>query len=207
MIITEIVPKGNHLCEIVTNGTVFYLDKTYLKQTGLKVGNELTSKEISFHLKESDYMRAKSKALWLLDRADRSEKVLAEKLVQSGIKKETAKTVIERLKELGLVDNRRYAENLARYYLENNRSKRQTFAKLYEKGLPSELIKEVLSGSETDEKEQIKAVIEKKYKAKLETKENRQKTVAALLRRGFNYGSIKSALAEYEIELESEEYC
>lgn len=206
MKITEIKPQKGHLFKITADEKEFFLDRDYLNESGLKVGSQLDGAEIKEHIKKSEYVRAKSRALWFLDRADRSEKTLFTKIVEGNISPTAAAEVIERFKELGLVDDKRYAENLAEKYLAQNFSKRQVYAKIVSKGVPSAIVNEVLKETETDEVAQIKSLIEKKYKTKIDTKENTQKTVAALMRRGFNYSAVRDALKEYKLELEYEEF-
>ncbi len=206
MKITEIKPQKGHLFKITADEKEFFLDRDYLNESGLKVGSRLDGAEIKEHIKKSEYVRAKSRALWFLDRADRSEKTLFAKIVDGNISPAAAAEVIERFKELGLVDDKRYAENLAEKYLSQNFSKRQVYAKIVSKGVPSAVVNEVLKETETDEVAQIKSLIEKKYKTKIDTKENTQKTVAALMRRGFNYSAVRDALKEYKLELEYEEF-
>ena len=79
--------------------------------------------------------------------------------------------------------------------------------KLYLKGVPLTLAKEILSECEVDEESQIKALIERKYAYKLQDKSNYNKVYAALVRKGFSFSAIKSALKEYIKDIEfSEEY-
>ena len=81
----------------------------------------------------------------------------------------------------------------------------ETVRKLIEKGVPADIAKEVVSGSDTDEDAQIIAVIEKKYARKLETENGAQKVYAALIRKGFSFSAVKKALKKYSEELEYSE--
>ena len=90
---------------------------------------------------------------------------------------------------------------------EANISKREAYAKLYNKGIPKEIISAVLQDTEFDESAQIIAVIEKKYRAKMDTKEDIQKVYAALIRKGFSYSAVSEAIRKYTKEMEyREEY-
>ena len=62
-----------------------------------------------------------------------------------------------------------------------------------------------MSETETDEVSKILALIEKKYSEKLKDPENFQKVYAALVRRGFSYGDVKTALKKYKEDLEFSE--
>ncbi len=201
MIITEIKRDKKHTVRITLNsGKIFFIDSDYFYETGLKAGDSLSDEQLQNILKESDYVRAKSKAIWLLDRADRSEKNLYNKLCES-FSPESAARAIARLKEIGLIDDWRLAERLAQRLTDSNVSKREAYAKMLAKGLPSDIIKQTLQGIEIDETEQITALIEKKYRASLNSPEQVKKVYAALARKGFSYGSIKDVLKEYSEQL------
>ena len=108
----------------------------------------------------------------------------------------------QRLKEVGLLDDNRFAENYANRLIESNVSKREALQKLLLKGVPYDLAKSVLEETETDELSQIKNVIEKKYKNKLLSENGAQMVYAALVRKGFSYGAVKTALNEFIEESE-----
>ena len=79
-----------------------------------------------------------------------------------------------------------------------------------QKGLDSEIIEEALSAySKEDITEEIAGILRKKYIDRLflpglEGKKEMQKIVAALARRGYSYGDIKSALYLLQDELDEE---
>ena len=201
MVITEIKKDKLHLMRLFLNdGNEVLIDKDVCNEKCLKKGMELDGlEEIIF---ESDYRRAKSRAIWYLDRMDHTEKALYDKLLRAGFKPKPCAKVIARLKEVGLLDDNRYAENYANRLIESNVSKREALQKLLLKGVPYDLAKSVLEETQTDELSQIKNVIEKKYKNKLLAENGVQKVYAALVRKGFSYGAVKTALNEFIEESE-----
>lgn len=201
MVITEIKKDKLHLMRVFLNdGNEVLIDKDVCNEKCLKKGMELDGlEEIIF---ESDYRRAKSRAIWYLDRMDHTEKALYDKLLRAGFKPKPCAKVIARLKEVGLLDDNRYAENYANRLIESNVSKREALQKLLLKGVPYDLAKSVLEETQTDELSQIKNVIEKKYKNKLLAENGVQKVYAALVRKGFSYGAVKTALNEFIEESE-----
>lgn len=201
MIISEVKRDKKHTVKITTqDGKSFWIDSDYFCETGIRSGDNITEERICEIIKESDYVRAKSKAIWLLDRADRSEKNLYKKLCES-FSAESAARAIQRLKEVGLIDDWRLAERLAERLMEANVSKREAYAKMLAKGLPNDIIKQTLQETPVDEIEQIKAVIEKKYKARLSDPQEVRKVCAALMRKGFSYGNIRDVLKDYSEQL------
>ncbi len=197
-----------HLTKIsLLDSTEILLDNDIVAEASLFVGLDITADELKALIFKSDYRRAKQRALWYLDRMDYTEKALFEKLVKAGFEKHACAEVLAYFCEVGLIDDRRFAERLAERYTSANKSKREILNKLYLKGVPLNLAREVLSSTETDEVAQVKAIIGKKYAYKLSDKASFDKTFAALARKGFSFSAIKEALSQYKSELEfSEEY-
>ncbi len=198
MRIIEIKPSKLHLNTVsLSNGEEVLIDKDVCAENRLCADTEIDSdalKELKF---QSDYVRAKSRALWYLDRMDYSEKALFDKLVLKGFDKKASSAVIAKLLELGLLDDRRYGERLAEKLTLSGVSKRAAMQKMFAKGLPYDLCKELLEETEVDEESALLRLIETKYITKLQDKNNYPKVYAALVRRGFSYGDIKSALKKY----------
>ena len=204
MQINEVIRQKKHLVRVrLADGREIYLDSDFAAQNAIKAGDNVTEQKIDEWLRESDYVRAKSRALWLLDRADHSEKTLYEKLTRADISPEACARAIARLKELGLLDDVRYANRLAERLVEANVSKREAYVKMLAKGLPRDIVNAALEDIETDEAAQIGALISKKYRTKLENPENIPKVYAALVRKGFSYSAVREALKRYSEELEN----
>ena len=69
--------------------------------------------------------------------------------------------------------------------------------KLRLKGIDKELSSQTVENLNLDEKEEIRALISKKYIRKLSDEADLRRTVAALQRRGFSYGDIRSVIREF----------
>lgn len=208
MKIVEIKKDKKHTVKVTfDDGKYFNFDTDYLNSACIRVGDTLDGDTLKFHLNESDYIRAKARGMWFLDRAEYSEKTLYEKIVAGGISHTAAARAVARIKELGLIDDNRLAARLAERMSEAGVSKREAYAKLYNKGIPKDVIKTVLEETTFDEVSQIETIIEKKYRNKLSDKENVQKVYAALVRKGFSYREVSAALKKYQQEIEDyEEY-
>ena len=206
MTVTDIVKDKNHCVKVVfDNGSEVLLDLDLFAEVSIHKGTEFQEDELSALEERSQYLRAKSRALWCLDRAPYSEKGLYDKLITARFSPKTAAAVIKRLKELGLIDDVRYAERLCEYFKDSNVSKREMFHKMLLKGLPKEVINDALSNCEIDELSQIKTLLSKKYKNKMESKEDTQKVYASLIRKGFSYSAVKEALKNYTEDTDWEE--
>ena len=203
MIILSLTKDKKHLTKICFSDDIEVLiDNDVCIENGLCEGMNLDIEEIEKLKFDSEYKRAKSRALWYLDRMDYTEKKLFEKLTLAGFDKKASAKVLSNLTEFGLIDDRRFAIRYAERLLESNVSKRQALGKLYQKGVPYDLAKEVLETQEVDAISQLEELIAKKYASKLMTENGTQKVFAALVRRGFSFGDVKTALKKYNEELE-----
>lgn len=179
------------------------LDTELVQINGFAEGKNI--EDIEQIIFESDLKRAKSRALWYLSRQDHSEKALLEKLKKGGFSYKACSSAVDRMKELDLINDERYAANLAEYLSSSGVSRRELYFKLINKGVPSDLAREVLSDDETDEVDKIKALLFSKYEKKLESEEGVQKVFAALLRKGFSFSDVKDALKDYSDEINNSE--
>ncbi|MBQ4119915.1 MAG: regulatory protein RecX [Clostridia bacterium] len=184
------------------DGSEALIDSDVCNESCLKVGADLSDNSLKELLEESDYRRAKSRAIWYLDRADHTEKGLYDKLIRGGFKKEAAAKVVARFIEVGLLDDCRFAENYAERLNASNYSKREILQKLTLKGVPYSVAKEVLADTDGDEQSKIKNLLEKKYQTKLQRQDGAQKVFAALVRKGFSYSEVREALKSYIEEFE-----
>ena len=208
MKILSIVRDKQHLSKITLScGDELLLDCDTVIDHSLFEGMEIAGEALGVLQHESDFKRAKSRAFFYLDKMDYSEKTLSQKLKNAGFAENICAEVLAYLCEIGIVNDRRYAERVSQRLLEANRSKREIINKLYLKGIPLDIAREVLGECDIDEEAQIKALIEKKYAYKLQDKNNYNKVYAALIRKGFSYSAVKGALKSYIHDIEfSEEY-
>ena len=104
--------------------TALYIDGEYavtvdtmtFLSTGKKVGSEITDEELYELIETSKFNRAKEKALYLIEYRNRTKKELSDKLIP--LFGESASTLaIERLEELGLINDESYARVYAEILL------------------------------------------------------------------------------------------
>lgn len=192
-----------HLTRVfLSSGSEVLLDNDVVFEKSLQKGLEIDEKYLEELKLLSDYLRAKSRAVWYLDRSAHTEKGLYDKLVRAGFSKQACAKVIARFIEVGLLDDKRYAENYAERLMNANVSKREAVQKMLQKGVPYDLAKQVLEETEADEDTQIRNLIEKKYRSKLQSENGAKKVFDALARKGFSFSAIREALKSYIEELE-----
>ncbi len=202
MTVVSVSKEKKHLMLIAfDNGSEIKIDTDVFLNNALCVGSELSAEDIENLEYESDYERAKSRALWYLDRNDYTAKALYDKLTKAGFERKASAAGIARLTGLGVVDDRRFAENFAARCAECNVSRREAAYKMMLKGVPKEIASDALDNEDADESEQIAALIAKKYRTKIASENGVQKVYAALIRKGFSYGKVRDALKKYSEEL------
>lgn len=198
MKITEIKPGRKYLSSLYIDGEfAVKLDTRTVLEEGIKPGDELDDEQLKEYIELSNLRRAKEKALWLISHRDHSKKELIEKVSRTA-DKDSACAAAERMEELGLVNDekfaRRYADELINI---KHLSKSSVKYKLMQKGIDKDLIEEILDEKEIDSREHIRAVIEKKYSHSLSDEKGKRRCVAALQRMGYGYSDINSVLREY----------
>lgn len=203
MKIVKVSPRRKHLTALLLeDGTELLIDSEIVAIKNLSAGSVIES--AADLLSESDKKRARSRAMWYLSRCDHSEKALFDKLIKGGFSPEASRDAVDRMVELGLIDDERYAARLCEFYSEAGKSLREQYAKLILKGVPSSIAKE-LTAKNGDETDKIRRLIDIKYASKLQNDEGIQKVYAALIRKGFSYSDVKAALREYSENLDNSE--
>lgn len=149
--------------------------------------------------------RCFSRALNILSRRDHSEKELFIKLSKAD-GEEAATSAIEKIKSLGYIDDERYAVALAKELSERKgKSERAIMAELIHRGVDKNTAENAISSLTLDECDKINILLNGKYRRKLETEKGRQQVFNALLRLGYGYGEIRSAMREYDESFEDED--
>ena len=73
MLVTEVQKQKKHLTKLLfDNGEEAFLDNDICINYSLKPETQISEEELKKLIYESEYVRAKSRALWYLDRADRT---------------------------------------------------------------------------------------------------------------------------------------
>ena len=205
MLITAVEPRKKMFSAVYIDGEfAFKLDTQVLIENHIRAGVEIDDEQLKEIVDLSDNRRAKNKALNLLAYKDRTKKELIDRISEQ-YSKESAVIATNRMEELGLVDDEKYARKMAQQLLEKKcMPKRAVKYKLIEKGIDRELIEDILCELEIEPKEQIQKLLETKYRNKLYDEQSRKKTTQALQRMGYSWYDIKPIIDEY-IE-DDEEY-
>lgn len=166
----------------------FYLDlnKQTILDFNLKNRDELTQKEYFQLIK----LRSESMGYFLLSKRDYSEKELYLKLLSKYREKNIVRSVIDKFVELGYIDDYDYAEH---YISSHNYGRKKMEFILMQKGVSREIVDTIFSTSQKEkDMEEIRRVW-----LKLGDKD-RDKKIASLMRKGFEYRDIKKVMSELE---------
>ncbi len=168
---------------------------------------EVTGAELDLWLLESQTLFAKDYAMAILSRRSISEKELLDKLLQKPHSEnispedweQAAEAAVERMKELGLVDDEDYAGKLARDLSHLRKlGPRRIRQELMQKGVDRELAEEAVEDLDQNPQEDIMELLEGKFArlaqaaAEGEPKE-KQRLIGRLLRMGYGYSDIRQA--------------
>lgn len=179
------------------------LDIATCDELFIKVGQELDEQKLEEIVYRSHYNRAKQRALWYLDRRDYFKKELLQKLSAS-FPKEPSREAVERLAELGLVDDRRYAEVMANSLIFNKKvSPKMAKYTLVQKGVDRALADEAVDKIAVDNLSVIREIVERRFAGKLNNEKELNRAISFLARKGFSFSEIKTVLEEFKADLYS----
>ncbi len=146
--------------------------------------------------------RCRERCLYLITDAEKTEARLREKLRASGrYPEDIIDEAMEFLRSCDLLNDRRFAERLIRRYA-GIKSLREIEQKLYQRGVGREDARAALAAyrEEADqaaaqELAAVQRLIQKKCRsAAVLSREERQKLLQSIMRRGFSYGLVCKAL-------------
>ena len=197
MKITEIRPRRKGLSALYLDGEfAVSLDTKTLIEYRFDVGREIDDDDLHEIIRLSNERRAKDKALWLISYRDHSKKELEQKISRTS-DNDSARKAVERMEELGLVDDERFARRYAEQLLNSKHmSVNRIVFELTQKGIDRETAELIVEELECDPREHIRIIIEKKYR-NLSDEKQKRRAAAALQRLGYRWDDIKCVLSEY----------
>ena len=186
---------------------------------GLYAGKELSDGEGEALTAAGERSRLMERAVGLLSRRPMSRKELLDKLCapprpQNGkypydkldggpdpellearreALRERAEEAADRLTELGLLNDEEYAHTVVRHYAAKGYGPRKIRDELYRRGVPRELWEAAMEEREPDE-DRIGRLARQKLRGAEPTRENLKKVSDYLVRRGYGWEEISSAL-------------
>ena len=174
------------------NGFEVSVDDVIVEQYNIEIGSCLSRREFVCIKQQSANQKREDKCFTLLSYRMHSEKELRDKLLKY-FDSYTADCAVERMRELGYLDDEKFAFSKRDYLINvKKHSLKDTAMRLSALGVDKNTIDNVIlnfyNGSESDV---IKELIYKKYMSRLSRPE---KVIASLVRKGFPLGEVKKAV-------------
>lgn len=200
MIITKIEPQKNpDRVNIYLDGNfAFGLSKEIQIKYSLNKDMEIDQKFVENVLLQEEKLKAKNKALKFLSNRIRSTKEMVNKLKKEGFEDLVIENTLDYLKYYSLIDDYQFAKSFMRDKMKLNKygPDRIKF-ELYKKGIPKEIIDEVLSEYEDEYSIAYDLAIKKMKSYKTNDKKALYGKLGSFLgRKGFSYDCISKVLRD-----------
>ena len=199
--------KGETWEIVLESGKKVFVNEMIVSDFRLFEGKEITPAELCSITSADIARKAKKRALYLLgERAFCRAELLAK--LEKSYGAEVAENAVCYVEELGYINDEDYAAKYAEYLIKRKkhgvyRAKQE----MLRKGLARELCENALAEfTEEELDEELLWLIRKKYNEKISDFDGRRKTVAALVRRGYDYSSVKRCIALCLEDFDDEEF-
>ena len=192
LLVTEVIPREKGRTSIrFDNGMEVLLYKGEVRKLGLQEQTVISREKYDEIIYEILGTRAKKRAMFMLERMDRTEHQLRDKLMQNGYPAVCVDLAIDYVKKYHYIDDLRYATNYISYQ-QKRKSRQKLKIDLLTKGIDKNVIEQALDEAfDSDEQIKIRQLLEKKhYDPKECDRKEKQKTYQYLMRRGFKGSDI-----------------
>lgn len=207
MTITEIKKTKNAMRYYLYVDDKFFgifLDEILAKYA-LKTGQEIEKEDLEEIKKENDGKLAFLLAISYLEKYNVSKKGIVDYLKKKGLDKNAIDEAVVKLENYGYIDDKVFAKN---YFesLKNSKGKRVIVQKLKEKGISGEIISLLVENIDDEAEEERALALAKKFVKNRENNlKNKQKCLAHLVYKGYDY-SVAQRVANKVFENIDEEW-
>ena len=182
----------------INNDIQIVVSKNVFNQNPVLLGDIINKEEYIYSIEESLKKEALHKAVSYLSMRARSSFEIEEKLREKAYSENVICAAVNRLKKEGLLNDKSFTENWVKYRLSCNVGKFKIVSELLAKGINKSMIDEALESCnyEISAISQAQIFADKYIKryVKSDPLIAKQKTIQALLRKGFSYDIAKSAV-------------
>ena len=185
-----------------SDGSSMKMGLAVIADFSLYTGRELTEEEFAQIGEAAGLGRAKERALRMIGARPMSERELYDKLIEKGESEVHAAAVVARLLELRLIDDGEYARMLVRHYAANGYGARRVKDELYRHKVNREHWDAALEEMPDTDETLDRLFASRMRGASPSDRAAVKKASDALLRRGYGWEEIRSALYRYESEYE-----
>lgn len=181
----------------LSTGETLDMPRAMLRERPYRGGMPFDRASFDAFLAGRSYPFAMDKAVSLLAMRGRTRKEIRDALVRNAYPPHTIERVLERLDEAGYVDDAGFADHWATARISRGIGSRRIRMELRQKGVDAAVIEETLGAMDTEEQLSGACKIARRaaHGKDLSLRADRQKVMAALMRRGFDYETARQALA------------
>lgn len=198
MKITEVSPQKNNpqRVNVYADGDyVFSLDEVDALVMGIKPGREITDQDLKNCLFESQFSKAKSKAMEILSRKPLSKQMLADELQKKEYDEVVIAEVINEFESLGYLDDYNYAMLYIEYAASKIWGEKKIRYELNGKGIDPNTIEDAICASQLPGTEEIAELIKQKYSGEdTDDIKVKQRIFRFFASRGFDFSLVEKAL-------------
>ena len=203
MIITAKKGKGNKIHISVDGVYMLTVSDDFWFSGSYRSGDEISETELNDFKTKANESRAFNKALDLMSRRDHSQKELENKLARSA-GREPAKAAVQRVADLGIVNDETYANKLAdELFRRKGFSPSRIRMELIQRGVSSEIADNTSESIDFEPQERIIELLKNRFLRQLSDEKGKVRVFNALVRLGYSFSDIRSAMRALDIEIES----
>ena len=185
-----------------SDGSSMKMGLAVIADFSLFTGRELSEEEFTAVSEAAGLGRAKERALRIIGTRPLSERELYDRLIEKGESEYHAAAVVARFIELGLINDEEYARMLVRHYAAKGYGLRRIKDELYRHKVSREHWDDALEEMPETDEALDKLLASRMRGAPTSDKIAVKKAADALMRRGYSWEEIRSALYRYESNFE-----
>ena len=178
------------------------LDSGFVADRGFYEGTALSHEELAEARVAGERPLAMSRALHSLAFRARSAHELRERLARAGYAGQTVSEVLDRLGELGYLDDEEFARNAARDKARKRYGPRRIYGELRQAGVDQEVAQEVVEEefAGRSELEEARAAVRRRYNTGERSVAQARRVHGFLMRRGYSAGVSAEIARSYRRE-------
>ncbi|NLB38277.1 MAG: regulatory protein RecX [Clostridiales bacterium] len=185
------------------SGQAMTVPKAVFRLHPLKVGESVREETYWQAAAKAEYELGMQKAVRALTARERTQKELERSLQRSGYREDTIARIVGYLVERRYVDDERYANQLAQNRQRKHSARRITQT-MQQKGIERSTIESALARVEESAQQELLDDLARKYVRRhpdISTPQERNKAIASLVRRGFDFSSAREALRKAQEDI------
>lgn len=179
----------------------FYLHADIIADFGICENMELERSELHKIIYASNFRRAYQYSLYCLDYRDYSASEMLDKLIKTYKNESLCVAVVVKLESCGIINDERYAEKLARRYIEGRKyGFRRAKHEIILKGISEYTAEDAIQIYSGMFSENLMYLIQNKYArflTDIDDKKSIEKVKSSLVRNGYGFDEINRAVKEY----------